>query len=336
MKENKLKFGVLGTGAFGSALANILVENGNKVVMYGISEAEIADINNGLNSKYFGEIKFSNPELISATDNLDFFLDQIDTAILAVPSVAVGSLLTKVSTILGNRKINLINLSKGLEPNTKQFFSQYIKENYGGNIANFSSIMGPSFAAEVFAGKLTMVNIVGVNLEFNTKIAQYFNNSHFYVKPFSEIKGAELFSALKNVLAIGLGITSVLYPGQNSHAGLLTMGTGEIFNVYKAMYPHGENTIGYNFSSFGDIFLTCSSPSSRNFSFGAKIAEVGVNKALAEQQLTIEGYDTAKTLQKLIAEYQIANIPFLQNIISILFEGKSEQDILDFFKPKQF
>ncbi|MHA0272541.1 NAD(P)H-dependent glycerol-3-phosphate dehydrogenase [Mycoplasma sp. 48589B] len=336
MKENNLKFGVLGTGAFGSALANILVENGNKVLMYGISESEIKDINNGYNTKYFGDVKFNNPSLISATNNLEYFLENVDTAILAVPSVAVGSLLKQVSLILGDRKINIINLSKGLEPNTKQFFSQFIKENYEKNILNFSSIMGPSFAAEVFSGKLTMVNIVGVNLEFNTKIAEYFNNSHFYVKPFNEIKGAELFSALKNVLAIGLGITSVFYPGQNSHAGLLTLGTGEIFNVYKALYPHGENTIGYNFSSFGDIFLTCSSPSSRNFSFGSKIAQMGIDKALQEQQWTIEGYDTAKTLQKLIQEYNIKDVPFLQNIISILFEQKPEQNILDFFKTKQF
>ncbi|SJZ45720.1 NAD(P)H-dependent glycerol-3-phosphate dehydrogenase [Mycoplasmopsis verecunda] len=334
MKEKEIKFGVLGTGAFGSALANILIENNHKVIMYGISEEEILDINRGYNSKYFGTTKFSNPDLISATNNLDYFLDSINTAILAVPSVAVEKLMSQVSSKLGERKINLLNLSKGLEPKTKQFFSQYINENYGKNISNFASLMGPSFAIEVFQGKLTMVNVVGANLKFNEEIASYFNNEHFYVKPFNEIRGAELFSALKNVLAIGLGITSVLYPGQNSHAGLLTMGTGEIFNVYKAMYPKGENTIGYNFSSFGDIFLTCSSPTSRNFSFGAKIASDGVKKALNEQQLTIEGYDTAKTLSKIIKDYNIKNTPFLSNIISILFEGKPQYEIIDFLKAK--
>ncbi|WLP85431.1 NAD(P)H-dependent glycerol-3-phosphate dehydrogenase [Mycoplasma seminis] len=334
MKTHR-RFGVLGTGAFGSALANILIENGHKVLMYGISETEIADINNGFNTKYFGDIQFANPELIRATNNLGEFLDDVDTAVLAVPSVAVGSLLSEISKIANGRKIDLINLSKGLEPNTKQFFSQYIKDNFTNIINNFSSIMGPSFAIEVFKGNLTMVNIVGTNIEFNKEVAQYFNNKHFYVKPYSQIKGAELFSAFKNVLAIGLGITSVLYPGQNSHAGLLTLGTSEIFRVYKAMYPDGENTIGYNFSSFGDIFLTCSSPTSRNFSFGANIANKGIDAALNEQQWTIEGYDTAKTLQKLIVEYNITDVPFLSNIISILFEHKEPKNIIDFFVAKQ-
>lgn len=328
MKE-KIKFGVLGTGAFGSALANILIENNFPVMMYGINEQEISDINDGYNRKFFGEIPFKNSNLISATNDLGYFYENVNTVILAVPSVAVGVILRQSAKVLGNKKISIINLSKGLEPETKQFFSDYITSAFDKNLENLASIMGPSFAIEVFEGKLTMVNIVGTNSKFNQEVAQYFNNSHFYVKPYDDIKGAEVFAALKNVLAIGLGMTSVLYPGQNSHAGLLTLGTYEIFKIYKTMFPNEEDTIGYNFAAMGDIFLTCSSPTSRNFSFGINVAKVGVSEALATQNVTTEGYDTAITLQKIIEEYNIKDIPFLQGIIDVLFNGKDPKVILD-------
>ncbi|WP_324672843.1 NAD(P)H-dependent glycerol-3-phosphate dehydrogenase [Mycoplasma sp. 888] len=328
MKE-KIKFGVLGTGAFGSALANILIENNFPVMMYGINEQEISDINDGYNRKFFGEIPFKNSNLISATNDLGYFYENVNTVILAVPSVAVGAILKQSAEVLGNRKISIINLSKGLEPETKQFFSDYITAAFGKNLENLASIMGPSFAIEVFEKKLTMVNIVGTNSKFNQEVAQYFNNSHFYVKPYNDIKGAEVFAALKNVLAIGLGIASVLYPGQNSHAGLLTLGTYEIFKIYKTMFPNEKDTIGYNFAAMGDIFLTCSSPTSRNFSFGINVAKVGVKEASATQNVTTEGYDTAITLQKIIREYNIKDIPFLQGIIDVLFNDKDPKVILD-------
>ncbi|MEA4191307.1 MULTISPECIES: NAD(P)H-dependent glycerol-3-phosphate dehydrogenase [unclassified Mycoplasma] len=328
MKE-KIKFGVLGTGAFGSALANILIENNFPVMMYGINAQEISDINDGYNRKFFGEIPFKNSNLISATNDLGYFYENVDTVILAVPSVAVGVILRQSAKVLGNKKISIINLSKGLEPETKQFFSDYITSAFDNNLENLASIMGPSFAIEVFEGKLTMVNIVGINSKFNQEVAQCFNNSHFYVKPYDDIKGAEVFAALKNVLAIGLGMSSVLYPGQNSHAGLLTLGTYEIFKIYKTMFPNEEDTIGYNFAAMGDIFLTCSSPTSRNFSFGINVAKVGVSEALATQNVTTEGYDTAITLQKIIEEYNIKDIPFLQGIIDVLFNNKDPKVILD-------
>ncbi|WP_208664662.1 NAD(P)H-dependent glycerol-3-phosphate dehydrogenase, partial [Mycoplasma nasistruthionis] len=234
-----------------------------------------------------------------------------------------------VCDILKDRQIDLINLSKGLEPKTKMFFSQYITLNYSKNIRNFASIMGPSFAKEVFSQNLTMVNIVGKNIDFNSEISGFFNNDTFIVKPYNDILGAELFSALKNVLAIGTGICSELYPGENSHAGLLTTGISEIFNIYKSMYPDGENTIGYHFSSVGDIFLTCSSKSSRNFSLGVNIAKFGIDKALEMQSLTVEGYDTAKTLVKLLDEYNIQNAPLMRNITEILFNNKDPKKIID-------
>ncbi|QNM93414.1 NAD(P)-binding domain-containing protein [Mycoplasma sp. Pen4] len=332
MNNNQKTWGVLGTGAFGSALANVLTKNGHEVLMYGIAQDEIDDINSGCNRKFFNETKFANEHLISATNNLETFLNKVNTVILAVPSIAVEPLLKQVCQILGDRQIDLVNLSKGLEPKTKEFFSKYINSNFGKNISNFASIMGPSFAIEVFNQKLTMVNIVGRNLEFNQSIAKDLNNEFFYVKPYSDISGAELFSALKNVLAIGMGICSILYPGQNSHAGLLTLGTSEIYQVYKSIYPEGECTIGYHFSSIGDIFLTCSSTTSRNFTFGTQIAKLGIDQALKEQKLTIEGYDTAKTLVKLINEFNIQDIPFLRNITEILFDHKDHNLILDMFK----
>ncbi|RIV16632.1 NAD(P)H-dependent glycerol-3-phosphate dehydrogenase [Mycoplasmopsis gallopavonis] len=330
--SKKRKFGFIGTGAWSSALANVLSKNGYDVILYGVDQKEIEDIKRGYNTKYFNSRAFNNPENIYATDSLSELVSNSNTYVLGVPSKLVKSVLKQLQKELKYKKVDLINLSKGLEPNSETLFSEFIAKKFKKNLKNLATFIGPSFAVEVFNEEATIINVVGENHMYNRELQRAFNNAYFRLEPEQNIKGAELFAALKNVLAIGMGMVSAKYQSVNTHSAMLTIGTQEILKVLDFLHPNPDNVkVALSFSGIGDIFLTCSSTKSRNFSFGQQINEFGMKKALELNNKTVEGVETAKTLQKILKKHPL-DVPFLNNIIAILFSGKSPFKILDFIQ----
>ncbi|WP_027121320.1 NAD(P)H-dependent glycerol-3-phosphate dehydrogenase [Mycoplasma leonicaptivi] len=328
----KYKFGFIGTGAYGSALANVLLDNRTDVIMYGINESEINDINyNKRNSKYFGNAKFSIKSSILATNDLDFVVNNSEILVLAIPSNALKSVLLSISKILGNKKISILNLSKGIESQTNLFFSQFIKENFAKNLNYLATILGPSFANEVFYKQTTIINIVSDDGLFAREVKSFFNNEYFRLEYNKNVIGCEIFSALKNVLAIGMGIAAYNSDSKNKIASLVTKGYQEIIEIYKEYTKEDNIDIAYEYGAIGDIILTCTNSNSRNFSFGLLISEKGIDQALKEINTTVEGYETAKTLEKILLKQKNTK-HFFQNIIDILFNKKSVKEITDFLK----
>ncbi|EFF41330.1 NAD(P)H-dependent glycerol-3-phosphate dehydrogenase [Mycoplasmopsis alligatoris] len=327
MHKSKICF--IGTGAWGSALASVVSKNEHSVSMYGINKDEINDINKGKNTKYFGNKNFNNPENIVASNNLKECLKDADVVVLAVPSPAIKQVIKEIQQELKTKKIDLINVVKGIDEDTELLFSELIQKKFKRNLSNFATLIGPSFATEVFEDVLTMINVVGSDINYLAKVTRIFNNDTFRLVINEDEKASEIFAALKNVLAIGLGMINYFSPNKNTHAAILSIGVKEIHSVYKALYPQSKDTIGYELAGIGDIFLTCSSPKSRNYSFGYSIAEHGIKKILEKEQKTIEGYYTAKILSKIIEKNDL-NVPFLKSIIDVLFNKKNPFKVLDF------
>ncbi|MBZ4212793.1 NAD(P)-binding domain-containing protein [Mycoplasma sp. U97] len=323
------KITFIGSGSWGSALANVLSSNNHKVTLWGIDKSEIEDINSGINSKYFGNKKFDNEKNIKATIDLSEALSDFDYLVLSVPSAAILPVLKQIKEIIKDKKIKLINVAKGIESKSKKFFSNVLKDEFGDNIENYCTIIGPSFATEVFDKCLTMVNIVGPNKKFLREVSSVFNNDYFRTITNIDEKGSELFAAIKNVLAIGIGIISSIYTSENTQAALLAIGIKEIHNVYKKIEPKGRDNLGFELAGVGDIFLTCSSPKSRNFKFGQDIAELGFKKAFEKNLKTVEGYFAAKILEEIIHDLQI-DVPFLKSIIDVMYHDKKVENLLDF------
>ncbi|VEU75678.1 glycerol-3-phosphate dehydrogenase [Mycoplasmopsis maculosa] len=321
----------IGTGAFASALATTLSLNNHKILMWGIDKKEVEDINNGVNSKYFSNINFNNKNNIRATLDLQEALLNTEYLIIAIPSSAIKSVSLMIREIIKERKINIINVSKGIDKETKKFFSEVFYSYFGKNINNFCSLIGPSFADEVFENKLTIVNAVGENITYLKEISELFSNQYFRVVA-NDNKGLELFAALKNILAIGMGISSKIYPGKNPQAALLTIGINDINEIYKSMFPNvNENSI-LSFCGFGDIVLTCLNDKSRNYSFGASVADLGIKEALLANSKTVEGYFNSKILLEFLNENSKIKAPFLRKIVEILNEKTSLENLLDFIK----
>lgn len=332
MKKTKY-IAFIGTGAWASALANVVSQNGYHVKMYGINDQEISEINKGFNRKYFGNRSFTNPENIQASTDLEYVLKDCETAVIAIPSVAIRSVLKQLSAILKYKKINIVNVSKGFDDLSGEFLSDLIKTKLNRNLKNFATFAGPSYASEVFEEHLTLINVFASNKDFEELLIQKFNNHYFQLIPCADEHTGEILAALKNVLAIGIGISSFNHPGKNSHSALISIGTKEILQIALQLKPSTNVAIGFELAGIGDIFLTCSSTQSRNFTFGYSIAEKGLKETLKKQELTVEGYASAKTLAKILQQNNIKNVPLLESIIAIL-QGQKEPLLLTDFLIK--
>lgn len=328
----KIKIAVIGTGSWGSALASALSKNGHQISMYGIDQDEINDINACKNTKYFGNKLFNECQNVKASKDLKEVLINANYILFAVPSSSLRLVLKKIQKELGTKKINIINSIKGIEVETGMFYSDFINKKFGKNLKNFSSLIGPSFAVEVFENNLTMVNVVGKKTEYLKEISKLFNSDRFRVIIGDNENGSELFAALKNVLAIGVGMINFYHPEMNTQSAVLSIGTKEISEVYKGINPFDEcGSVALELAGIGDIFLTCSSPKSRNYSFGYSISKFGLKQTLVNYTKTVEGFHTARILEKIIKTHSI-NVPFLSSIIDVLFHKKNPFKLLDFIE----
>ncbi|WP_027334337.1 NAD(P)H-dependent glycerol-3-phosphate dehydrogenase [Mycoplasma elephantis] len=325
---------ICGTGAWATALAHVLAKNEHDVFMYGIDIKEIKDINNGKNNKYFQNVfKYKN---IQATNDLSKALKDSKLVILATPSQEIINILKKLELILKNKKINLINVAKGLDGSSNCFYSELIRKNFSKNLNMLATIIGPSYANEVYDEQLTALNVVGNNYDYLNQIKQIFENDKFILIPSTKEHGLEMFSAMKNVLAIGIGIAKYYYSSSiNPISALFSIGFKEMYLIYKTLYPLDSDAIGYELAAIGDAFLTCGSFKSRNTQFGFNVAKYGVDEALKLNKNTIEGYTNAKFIDNIIKKEEI-NAPFIRSIIDILYFDKNPKTIFDFLKKENY
>ncbi|QZE12627.1 NAD(P)H-dependent glycerol-3-phosphate dehydrogenase [Mycoplasma sp. Ms02] len=322
------KIAIIGTGAFGSALANVLLHNKINVEMYGIDLKEIQDIKQGKNSKYFENSVFNNPEYLDVEEDFEELVKNNETFLLAVPSKFIKSTLQKMSTFLGKRKVNIINVSKGIDLESNLLFSELIERSFSNNLLNTCSLIGPSFATEIFNGQKTIVNVVSKNLEYAKNVAKMFENNYFKVLPSDKVVGAEFFSALKNVLAIGSGILHSITEEKNTISSFLALGISEISRMGQKLYPQNSFDINdFSLCSIGDVFLTCTSNKSRNFSFGESIYKTGLKASLSQNQKTIEGYETALIIDKMF-EFD-DSYPVFAKILQILKNEAQPSEIIN-------
>jgi glycerol-3-phosphate dehydrogenase (NAD(P)+) len=182
------------------------------------------------------------------------------------------------------------------------------------------TLIGPSFANEVFKNEPTVLNAVSQRLILAKRVSKLFNNHHFKCIEILDEIGAEMMGASKNVMAIAMGVTYELHTSINTRAALLAQVTKEISRIVKVYGGEVETVL--QFCGIGDIYLTCTDDKSRNFSFGKNIARVGVKRALANNNKTIEGYESTRVLYNIIKSHHI-QAPALTEIYQVLFNNKN-------------
>lgn len=313
-----MKIVVIGSGSWGTALAQVLADNKEEVIIYGIEKSEIDDINlNHENSKYFEGVEL-NPNL-KATDDITVVKDA-DIVLLAVPTFAIEGICLQIDPYLKNNII-VVNVSKGFHPETSERMSEVIRRCISKeHLSSVVSLIGPSHAEEVVIRLLTTIDAVSLKEEDAQVIQRTFSNNYLRIYTGDDEIGSELGVAIKNVMAIASGILSGLGYQDNTRAALITRGLQEMIRY--GVFFGGKQQTFMGLTGIGDLIVTCTSIHSRNFEAGYQIGkENDVTNFLKYNKKTVEGVRTAKIVHKVAKENNI-DMPICEEVYQILFEGK--------------
>ncbi|WP_338968537.1 NAD(P)H-dependent glycerol-3-phosphate dehydrogenase [Spiroplasma endosymbiont of Lonchoptera lutea] len=321
---------ILRTGAFASALAQVLADNKNEVLMYGIEKSEVDDINNNhQNSKYFQEIRLN--ENIVATNDLKQALCDAKVIVFAVPSLVLPSVCQQINELV-TYPVHFINIAKGFDPNSGERLSLTIRKNLNPDIIeDLSGLYGPSIAIEIVQRFSTQVTAVSENLLYAKKVQQYFNSENFSVMITNDFIGVECASALKNVVAIISGMLKGQNASDNTVASFITIGLNEAIKFSNKMGGKLETFLTP--AGIGDLILTAMSPKSRNYQFGYEIGKTNDPETVIKQlQKTVEGFGTCRLVNEQMLKLKL-NLPLFALLYKILYLYENPQIVInDFLK----
>ena len=311
MKNTNSKVMVIGSGTWGTALANHLAINNCEVYLNSIEKDVVNEINQkNSNSKYFPNLKLHK----NIKAGIDFIID-VDFLFIVVPSNVARNIFEKISITNFKKTCGFVICSKGFEDKTLSLLSdafERITKN-----KNYLVLSGPNFAVEVAREVPSVTTIASKNKKIAQKVIKVLNNENFKALYFNDPRTAEICGIVKNILAIGCGIIDGLELGVNTKSALLVKGIAEIQALCKKIKASSDVA---NPAGFGDIFLTCSSTKSRNHSLGMLVA-LGKEP---EKNITYEGMNSAKIIVEFAKKYKLKLD--LCEAISKIIVGKFSQN----------
>ena len=317
-----MKFGIFGSGSWGTALTKILTDNGHHVCWCLRTEAMAEHIKlRHHNPRYLSSVYFDLDKLVLTT-KADEVYKQSDIIVFAVPSTYAVSYIDPFKNQLHNKKI--ISAVKGILPDNKGLMSEYLKSISGFDERDFVTIMGPCHAEEVAAEKLSYLTFASVDKILATDIAECFKTDFINTIISEDVRGVQHAAVLKNIYALGSGILHGLGYGDNFQSVFVANSASEM-QVFLSSFSGEENVgipINYNSSVYlGDLLVTCYSLFSRNRSFGNMIGKgYSVDSAKLSMQMVAEGYPASKAIHELAQSHKI-KMPIAESIFRILWEG---------------
>lgn len=315
-----MNIAILGTGSWGTALGQVLCDNGHCVTMYGIDDLEIADINhNHKNKKYFGD-NVVLPVSLHATKNIEVAVRDADMVVISVPTRFIREVLEKMRDYFPRNAI-VVNASKGFDFETKKRITDTIREVMGDLLTNnVVSVIGPSHAEEVILRQLTSVCAVSLDEMTARTVQQVFSNSYLRLYVNTDEIGAEYGVAIKNIIAIASGILVGRGYGDNAKAALVTRGLSEMIRYGCANGGRFETYVGL--TGLGDLVVTCFSEHSRNYQAGLKIGTCdSANDFLRNNTATVEGIYSCKAVYEDLKNYDF-EMPIVEALYRVLYEGE--------------
>lgn len=322
-----MKCCVLGSGTWGSALAQVLSDNSNEVIIYGRDVEEVSDINNNhQNKKYFGD-KINLSSAIKATTDIALAIKDSTIIVVAVPSIAYREVLLKIKPYIRNKPY-IVSVAKGFDPTTLKRMSDVVREIIPSDMRQeVVSLIGPGHAEEVIVRKLTCITSTCVDLETAKYIQHIFSNNYLRVYAQVDEIGAEYGAAIKNTIAIAAGILQGLGMGDNAKAALVTRGLIEMIKL--GTFFGGKEKTFLGLTGIGDLMVTCNSYFSRNFQAGLAIGKANSAKEfLLNNTKTVEGIRTTEILYKIGKEENI-ELPIVNAIYDVLYQDVKPRDALD-------
>lgn len=314
------KVTVLGLGSWGTALAFVLADNGYQVVIWGRNEEQCREVNEShTNQRYLPGITL--PYNITATTDLEEAVHGTDDLVVVVPSHAMREVMTDVVPFLKEHMI-ITHATKGLELGSLKRMSEVIRETIPSSMRERVAVLsGPSHAEEVVLQSPTTVVASSEKMEIAEHVQDLFINPHFRVYTNPDVIGVEIGGALKNIIALGAGLSDGLGFGDNAKAALLTRGLAEIGRFGVKL---GANPLTFaGLTGVGDLIVTGTSRHSRNWRAGKMIGEgMSVEEVLSHMGMVVEGIKTTKAAYELSHIHDVP-MPITNELYQVLFNGKS-------------
>ena len=311
---------VLGAGSWGTALALQLARNDLQVNLWGHDPAHIERLFAARENVEFLP-GFPLPDNIHPQQSLQAAVSGCRFLLVAIPSKGFRALLQNLKPLL-DADVALFWASKGFEIETGLLLHEVIDQELPGH--RYGIVSGPTFATEVARGLPAAIACAGNHEPTTTAFAERLRGHHLRAYITTDIIGVELGGALKNVLAIAVGVADGLGFGANTRAALMTRGLSEIMRLGTRLGAQQETMMGL--AGLGDIILTCTDNQSRNRRFGLLIGEgKSVEQAEIEVEQTVEGLRAAKAIHNKAIQLGL-DLPIIREVYRVLYEGKNPKD----------
>ncbi|MCH2547010.1 MAG: NAD(P)-dependent glycerol-3-phosphate dehydrogenase [Alphaproteobacteria bacterium] len=304
--------GVIGAGAWGTALAILANRASSRVTMWVRNSNVLESINQRrYNEAYLPDI-FIDPA-ITATDQLNEACN-VDVLILCVPSQSLRSTCIAISDLL-SADVPVVIATKGIERGSLKFMSDLVSSILTDNPV--AVLSGPNFADEAAKGLPTATTIACADPALGERLMYVMGGKYFRPYLTSDIIGTQIGGAIKNVIAIACGITHGSNMGENAKAALITRGLAEMARLCAAVGGNYQTLMGL--SGIGDLMLTCNSPKSRNMSLGLELGKgIAIEEVLSKPRFGVtEGVGTAESVSHLAQNLGVA-MPICNAVNAIL------------------
>jgi len=335
-----MKFGIIGSGSWATALAKILTDRGHSIYWW-IRDANSLEYiqTRGHNPKYLSSARF-DVSLLKLSSDVREVVANSDVLVIAIPSAYAEASLagTTKDDWEGKRVISAI---KGLLPQKNILLNYYMQEQFNVPLENYFAVLGPCHAEEVAAEKLSYLTFSGIDITAASEIASHFTTSYISTIINHDILGVQYAAVLKNIYALGAGIAHGLDYGDNFLSVYIANAADEMAGFLKGFgaqritvgehegedpYTH-RKTPNYAASVYlGDLLVTCYSLYSRNRTFGNMIGKgYSVRTAQLEMNMVAEGHNAAKCIHN-INEMVKASIPIAETVYRILWENVAPEE----------
>lgn len=310
---------VIGAGSYGTALAIAIARNGHHVFLWGRNSKNQKKIKEErCNSIFLPGIVF--PKTLKIVENLCNAINMSITILIVVPSHTFSNVLYKIKKFL-THKSRIAWATKGLESNTGNFLKNVARKILGYKIP-LAMISGPSFAKELAVGLPTAITLSATEINFARDLQNFFHcDKSLRVYNNSDFIGVQLGGTVKNIIAIGAGISDGIGFGANARAALITRGLTEMTRLGLAIGADIKTFIGM--AGLGDLILSCTDNQSRNRRFGILLGKgLKVKKAKIIIGQIIEGYKNTKEVKKLADQYNV-EMPITEQVYQVLYCNKN-------------
>lgn len=325
-----MKVTILGSGAYGIALALMFNENKCDITIWERFESVTNDLlKYRENKRVLPGVKI--PENIRITSDLEDSLIGSNLIVIAIPAGFVDEVSVRIKDMI-TKEQHICIASKGIEQDTCLFVDDVVRRNI--KTKKIGVISGPSFAVD-------MANYVPIGLTVASKskgtiklIKKGLENKTLKLRETTDVVGTEICGSIKNVIAIASGMLSGMNMPESTQAMFITESLHDIKELIKALDGDGKTVL--SFAGFGDLLLTCTSTKSRNFRFGKMIGEKKPKKEIEEfiNSTTIEGLYTLKSIHKLIKNKKV-DIPIIDLVYDIVFNNENPEELKRFLITKK-